>query len=170
MAQKQLDSLESKLDEVFNKKAPFQIPANGKKSLAGALWWLSLIFGILELWGAWTLWQLGHRVDTLNDYVNQWSAAFGGPTHDNHLGLFFYVALIALAVVAVMSLLAVSGLKAFKKAGWNLLFYALLFNVAYGVLRMFTDYGGFGDLLGTVVGFVIGGYLLFQVRSYFKSA
>lgn len=67
-----------------------------------------------------------------------------------------------------MLLLAVPGLKAFKKAGWNLVFYALLINLAYGVIVAFTTYGTFGDLLGAAIGSLIGTYLLFQVRSHFS--
>ena len=60
---------------------------------------------------------------------------------------------------------AFSGLKARKKSGWNLLYYALLLNLAYGIVMAFTNYGGFSYLIGAVIGSAIGLYLLFQIRS-----
>ncbi|HEY5806211.1 MAG TPA: hypothetical protein VIS56_02375 [Candidatus Saccharimonadales bacterium] len=99
----QLEKLESTLDDVFNKKVPFKIPENGRKALAGALWWLALIFGVLQLWGAWALWRVAHWADAWVDYANSLSAA----------------------------------------------------------------YGGFGDMVGALIGSAIGVYLLFQVRGQF---
>lgn len=163
----QLEKLENNLDDVLNKKAPFKIPENGRKTLAGALWWLSLIFGVLQLWGAWALWHVAHWADAWVDYANSVSSAYGGGHVVNSLGFFYYLALIVLAITAAMALLAAPGLKAKRKSGWNLLFYSLLVNVAYGVIVLFANYGGFGDMLGAFVGSVIGGYLLFQVRSQF---
>ena len=63
------------------------------------------------------------------------------------------------------------GTREKKKSGWNLLFYALLINVAYGFVVMFTDYGSVGSFIGSLIGSAIGGYFLFQIRSsYSKSA
>ncbi len=59
---------------------------------------------------------------------------------------------------------AFPGTKARKKSGWDLLFYALLINVVYGIVVAFTDYGGFGSLIGSLVGSAIGAYFLFQIR------
>ncbi len=164
----QLEKLETTLDDVFNKKAPFKLPADGRKSLAGALWWLSLVFGILELWMAWSFWHVGHWVDRLVDYANIYSPYV--QTTVQHLGLFYYLTLIVLAVSAVLSLLAAPGLKAMQKSGWNLLFYGLLLNLLYGVVRMFSYYGGFSSLLGAIIGFVVGAFLLFQVREMFMKS
>lgn len=166
----QLEKLETTLDDALNKKAPFKIPENGRKTLAGALWWLALIFGLLQLWAAWGLWRVAHWADQWVDYANSISAAYGLDTVANDLGLFYYLALVVVAVTGVMALLAAPGLKAMKKAGWNLLFYSLLVNVVYSVLVLFADYGGFGDMLGALVGSLIGAYLLFQVRDQFMKS
>lgn len=166
----QLEKLETTLDDAFNKKAPFKIPENGRKSLAGALWWLALIFGVLQLWGAWALWRAAHLVNALVDYANSISAVYGGDTGVNNLGFMYYLALLVLVVTAVISLLAAPGLKAMKKAGWNLLFYSMLINVAYGVVVLFASYGGFGNMVAALISSVIGAYLLFQVRSQFMKS
>ena len=166
----QLDKLETTLDDMLNKKAPFKIPEDGRKTLAGALWWLALIFGVLQLWSAWALWNVAHIADPLVDYANSISAAYGVGPVVNSLGFFYYLALAVIAAVGIVSLLAAPGLKAMKKSGWNLLFYAMLVNVAYGVVILFEHYGGFGDMLAAFVSSLIGAYLLFQVRSQFMKS
>lgn len=165
----QLDKLETALNEVFNKKAPVKIPPEGRKSLAGALWWLALGFGLLELWAVWGLWNLGH-LDKYMDYANSLSAAYGGGEVAVSLGFFYYVALLVAGASAVLSLLAAPGLKAMRKAGWNLLFYSLLLNAAYGVVALFSTYGGVSDLLWALLSSAIGAYLLFQVRDNFMKS
>ncbi len=164
----QLDKLETTLDDVFNKKAPFKLPADGRKNLAGALWWISLVFGLLELWMAWGFWHVGHWVDKLVDYANVYAPYVQSV---QHLGFSYYLTLLVLAASAVLSLLAAPALKAMKKSGWDLLLYGLLLNLAYGVVGMFSYYGGFGRLFGAIISFVVGAFLLFQVREFFmKSA
>lgn len=162
----QLDKLEAVLDDTF-KKVPYKMPENNRKSLAGALWWIALIFGVIQLWLAWEFWRLGHLADRFVDYANSLTAVYGGTPVSSHLGFIYYLTLIVVLVDAALLLLASPGLKAMRKAGWNLLFYSLLLNVVYGLVRMFSSYGGFGDLFWAVVSSAIGGYLLFQVRGQF---
>lgn len=166
----QLDKLETSLDEALNKKAPVKLPPDSRKSLAGAMWWLALIGGVLQLYMAWRLWDAWYYVDELADYVSSYAAALGMNTRTEDLGLSFYLALITLAVSGALLLLAAPGLKAMKKAGWNLLFYSLLVNLVYGVVAMFAVYGGLGNLIGAAIGSLIGAYLLFQVRDHFMKS
>jgi hypothetical protein len=166
----QLDKLETVLDEKLNKKAPIKLPPEGRKSLAPNMWWIALVFGLLQLWAAWDLWRLGHVVNDFVDYANTISKAYGGTTVDG-LGFFYYFSLMVLALDAVLLLLAAPGLKAMRKAGWNLLFYSLLVNVAYGVFRMFSGHGGgLDDLVWAVVSSVVGAFILFQVRDFFTGS
>lgn len=165
-----LDKLELQLDETLNKKAPFKLPEDARKTLAGALWWLALIGGVLQLYLAWRLWDAWHIVDRAVDVLNTYAAAFGVERTDAGLGFTFYLGLIILLVSGALLLLAAPGLKAMKKNGWDLVFYSLLINVAYGVVILFTKYGGFGDFLGALVGSLIGAYLLFQVREHFMKS
>lgn len=167
---RQLEKLETVLDDTLNKKAPFKIPEDGRKSLAGAMWWLALLFGLLELWLAWGLWHIGHAADTWVDYANSLSAAYGTPPVAQHLGLFYYLALATLVFTGVLSLLAAPGLKAMKKSGWDMLFYSMLVNAVYGVVSLFTTYGGFGRLVGAMLSSVVGAYLLFQIRGEFMKS
>lgn len=164
----QLEKLEAKLDELLDKKAPVKLPENTRKSLAGVMWWLAGLAGLAQAYFAWKLWDDWRIVDQWIEAANNFARAFGVETSASELGFSFYLSLAVLAASAVLLLLAVPGLKAFKKAGWNLVFYALLINLAYGVIVAFTTYGTFGDLLGAAIGSLIGAYLLFQVRSHFS--
>jgi len=166
----QLEKLETTLDDVLNKNAPVKLPENGRKTLAGALWWLALIGGVAQMYFAWAFWRDWHRVDEALGTLNSLARAYGVDTGSTDLGLFFYLSIAVLALSGALLLLATPGLKAMKKAGWDLLFYGLLVNLVYGVVVVFTDYGTLGDLFGAALGSLIGAYLLFQVRSQFMKS
>src|SRR5215468_1518170 len=154
----QLDKIEMTLDDALNKKAPFKLPTESRKMLAGSMWWLALVFGVLQMWLAWDLWHLGNFAEEGFKYANDLSRASGGPgVMSSDLGMMYYLSFFVLVVDAALLLLAAPGLKAMRKAGWNLVFYSLLLNVVYGVLVMFSDVrGGFGELLWSVAGSVAG--------------
>ena len=80
------------------------------------------------------------------------------------MGAGMWVAFIVLLAEAAIYLLAFTGLKAVKKVGWNWLFIGSVVNVVYGIVVLFTDYGGVGHLIGAVIGAAIGWYFLFQIR------
>ncbi len=165
-----LDSLEKKLDELFVKQMP-ALPVGLKKWLVKYLPWINLVLGVLTALAALGLWRSAHRVNELVDYANQLSAQYGVPgAQAQDLSIFFWFALIVLAVEAVLYIAAFPGMRDKKKSGWNLLFYALLINLAYGFIVMFTDYGGVGSFIGAIIGTAIGGYFLFQIRSSYSKA
>src|SRR6185437_8492211 len=85
----------------------------------------------------------------------------------NRWSLMLWLGLIALLVQAIIYIAAFPGLREHKKNGWNLLFYGALLNVVYGVIVLFTAYGGMSQLIWSVIGSAIGFYLLYQVRSYY---
>jgi len=163
-----LDKLEMSLVDPLEKKAP-ALPPNARRGLAKAMWIIALVLGVLQLWAAWSFWHLGHYIDASVTYLNTISSYYGTPNVAvSHLGLFYYLSLLFLVVDAVVLLLATTGLKAMRKAGWNFLFYSLILNVAYGLIRMFAEVGGgFGQFFWTLVSTAIGAYFLFQIRSEF---
>lgn len=163
-----LTQLENKLDEVLGKKSPVQLPENARKVIVEYLPWINLVIGVFTLWGAWTLWRWAHLANTLVDYANQLSRAIGGTTvAAQRLTVVIWLGLITLAVEGVLMIAAFPGTRDRKKAGWNLLFYAALINVVYGVIILFSDYGGAGRFVGSLIGSVIGLYFLFQIRGYY---
>ena len=157
--------LEQNLNDLFTKNLP-ALPSGGKKALVEWAPWLALIGGVLSLWAAWALWHWAHIANALVNYANSLSLAYGGTTvSTSRMTVGIWLGVIVLAVEGVMYLLAFPGLRDRKKQGWNMLYYALLINIVYGVVVMFTDYGGVGNLFGSLLGSAVGLYLLFQVRS-----
>jgi hypothetical protein len=158
-----LESLEKNLDEVFEKNAP-PLSDGAKKWIVQYLPYINLVLGIVTLLAAWGLYNAAHTVNTLVDYANSLTAVSGVTTKVDHLNFTVWLALAVLAVEALLYIAAFPGTKARKKSGWNLLYYALLVNVVYGIIAVFTDYGGAGRLIGSVIGSAIGAYFLFQIR------
>jgi len=164
-----LAPLEKSLDNVLGEKAPYKIPKNGREMLVKLAPWLSLAGGVFGLISAVGLWRAAHTVNQWVDYANKLSASFGAPTQQvAKLGVSFWLSMVMLVVFSLLSLLAFPGLKAKKKTGWNLMFFSSLASVAYGVVSIFYDGAGFSSFIGTAIGTVIGLYLLFQIRSYYK--
>lgn len=163
-----MDGLEKTLEGIFVKNAP-KLPEKGKEILAEWLPWINLVLGVLTLWAVYALWQWAHLANGLVDYVNQLNQTYGintGVTVHKLDGMV-WLGLIVLAVEALLYLLAFSATRARQKRGWNLMFYALLVNLVYGIVNIFTDYGGLGNFVGYLMGTVVGLWLLFQIRSKF---
>lgn len=160
--------LESNLDNALVKKAPFQLPEEARKLIVEWSPWINLVLGILGLLAAKWLWDAGHTVNKLVDYVSTLTQGYAAPVQK--LGFFFYASLLSLIISAVLMLIAVPGLKAKSKSrGWDLAFYAVLFNLVYGVVYLFADQGGeVGRLISTAVSTIVGLYILFQIRGYYK--
>lgn len=166
-----MDQLEEQLNEVFVKKAPFQLPENAKKVIVDILPWLNLIFGVLTLLSAYWLYQAATVVDKWVGWANEVSRAYGSPAvATSHLTAMVWVGIIVLAVEGILWIAAFPGVKDRKKSGWNILFIALLVNIVYGFVTLFINvgaYAGVSGFIGYLIGTVIGLYLLFQIRSEF---
>lgn len=169
-----LKSIEKLMDEYLVKKAPFQIPSNGRKGLVEWLPWIALVVGVLQLIGAWQLWRAGRYYEEAVGYLTEFSRAYGVDTPSYSVGPTFYLAVAAFTVSAVLMLVAFPGLKdKSKKKGWDILLISVIFSLAYGVFAAFTSSrfgGGFGDLLGSLIGALIGLYLLAQIKDLYKGA
>jgi hypothetical protein len=163
-----LQSLENSLDDVFAKKAP-ALPEGGKKALVEWLPWINLVFGVLTLLSALSLWRWAHSTNALVDYANSLSSVYGGETiATSRMDVAIWLGLAVLVVQGALMLAAFSPTKDRKKAGWNLMFYAALLNFAYGIVTLFSDYSYAGGVVGTLLGTAIAFYLLFQIRSAYK--
>jgi len=167
-----LDKLEAQLDIWLDKKAPVKMPPNWRKALAGAMWWIALVVGVVQLFAVWGLWRLGHLVDQVVTYNNYVAATYGVATPAGvHLGLFYWISLFTIAADTVLLFLAAPKLKQMQKGGWNLVYYGAVLSAAYAVVRLFAGVGDvFGNFMSAAIGAVIGAFLLFQVRDYFTGA
>ncbi len=153
--------LEKALAGVF-KGAP-ALPKNAKDWLVKYLPWLAILGAAGCAWGAYALWDWAHSpLADLFSYYSSYYKALGVDT--DFMGVGMWIAFIVLLVSGALYLLAFPGLKAVKKAGWNFLFLGSIVNLVYGVVVLFTDYGGAGHLIGAIIGTVVGWYFLFQLR------
>jgi len=161
-----LESLETSLNDLFVKQAP-PLPRSGKKALVEYLPWVNLALGLLALYTVYALWHWAHLANGLINYAASLnSGTYGGSGLGvNRLSLSIWLGLLVLAAEALLYLAAFPGTRARKKSGWNLMFYALLVNIAYAVVILFTDYGSFGNLVITLLASAAGLYLIFQIRS-----
>jgi hypothetical protein len=154
-----LDQLESKLDEVFVKKAPFQIPENGRKWIAQYAWIFALVGLILGILAFFPLLALVGLVSTVGVVVGAGFAV-----------LLAWVSLAVLAAYLVVLAISVPKLKKQERAGWQLTYYSMLVFFVYDIINWLAApaVNFFGFVLNTI-GVIAGLYILFQVRSYFKA-
>lgn len=160
---KALRNLEARLDKIFAKDAP-PLPSNAKRAIVAYLPYINLALGIFTLLIAWSLYRAAHTVNQLIDSTGATLNVYGSQVTVSHLTFTVRLALVVLVVEALIFIAAFPATKARRKAGWDLLFYAFLINVAYGIVAVFTDYGGMGRLLWSLIGSAVGLYLLFQIR------
>ena len=164
----QLAGLEKQLNDVFVTKAPYQLPEKAKKWIVEYSPIIGVVFGILGLLAAFGLWNAAHVTNSLVDYSNALSKAYGNGQTVSKLGVSFYLAFVALLATSIIPIVAYPGLKARSKAkGWNLLFISALVSLAYGILNAFYQ-GSVMSLLSTLLGSAIGLYILFQIREFYN--
>ncbi|MEI7750360.1 MAG: hypothetical protein WCJ25_05175 [Candidatus Moraniibacteriota bacterium] len=138
-----LAQLESMLDEYLVKKAPFTIPEDGKELIVKISPYITLIFAVMGLpliFGAIGLTALLAPM------------AFLGA----HYGVTAFLSAIFAAISLILELIAVPGLFARSKKGWTFAFYATIVSVLGNIVSF--------DIVGGVIGAVIGWYILFQVK------
>jgi hypothetical protein len=147
---KQLEPLLKTLDETYA-KAP-ALPKKWKDLLVTYAPWLSLIGGILLVFGAISLFGLGSFLSPFS-----MMAGAGG------FVITWVIAAVLLLVAGVLEFLAFAPLKGRKVKGWNLLFYALLLNALGSIVRL-----NVSEVVTAVITFLIAYYFLYQVKSYYK--
>jgi len=169
-----MQGLEDKLAGPFGKDAPVKLPEGGRKTLVQIMPWLALVFGILQLLGAWSLYHWASAASAVSNYVASVCQVYG--TADCGTGLAsrwsvtLWLALVVVLVDAVLLLAAFPGLRDRKKGGWNLVLYSVLLNFAYGIVSLFTNYGSkVGSFIGSLIGLVIGLWILFQIRDSYAA-
>lgn len=144
-----MDQLIKSLDNIFVKKAPFQLPEGVKEWIVKYGPWITLVLIILLL--PVILLALG-----LSAVVMPF-AATADPRVSAGLGFAWVFLLITLG----LEIAALPGLFARKKSGWTLLFYGTLLNAVYNLVSF-----QWGNL---IIGTVISLYLLMQIRSKYTN-
>ena len=142
-----LSKLESTLDQYLVKKAP-ALPDSWKEIIVKVAPWLiaiGLVFGVL---GVLALFGLGSVLMPL-------SLVGGGS-----MSVMLLVSSLFLLASLVLELLALPGLFKRQMKSWRLLYYSMLVSAVHNVLTF--------NLGGLIIGTLLGLYVLFQIKSYYK--
>jgi uncharacterized membrane protein YhaH (DUF805 family) len=140
------------------------LPIKGQKWLADNIWWLTLIGVIVGVIGAFQVLVATFFVGAL--VGGMVGGLYGGAVLGG-LALFTVALTLALALLSlVVSALAISPLHAMQKKGWLLLFITLLIGVLSTVIGFVLQWN-IGGFIAGIIFAAIGGYFLYEIRSYF---
>jgi hypothetical protein len=142
-----LSSLEQTLKVYFVDKAPFQIPREAKDFIVQYGPWITLILLILMVPAIFA--ALG-----LAAFFLPFAQAAGKIDGVNYLSVVLGIIVIVLEAMALPALFKRS------KQGWNLLFYASVVSALSNLITL--------NIGALILGTLIGWYVLFQIRSYYK--
>lgn len=126
-----------------------QLPANVREVLVKIAPWLALVFGVLGVLASLAATGLMAALSPFMVLGGGVGAATGG-----------VVGAILALVGSVLMLMAFPGLRDRKMAGWKWSFYSQAVSVVASVVAL--------NLVGAVISALIGFYLLFQIKSYYK--
>ncbi|HWQ59610.1 MAG TPA: hypothetical protein VN420_00465 [Candidatus Fimivivens sp.] len=143
-----LSQLEVLLDEYMVTKAPFQIPDNGKELIVKIAPYLVIISAIIAVPALLAGLGLSMFLAPL--------ALLGG-----HYGVAAFISLIFAAISLVIDIMAIPGLFARSKKGWRLTYYATVVGLVGSVFSF--------NIIGGIIGAIIGWYLLFQVKEKYAN-
>ena len=149
MANLSKNGLVGTLEDLF-KKAP-ALPAGGREGIVKITPWLALIFGVLGILGG--ISAVG--IFTAFSPLAMYSGAYGMASYGSGV-----IAAWIWLTSSVLLLLAYPGTKSRKMSGWNMLFWSEIVNVVGSLVA--------GSFVSAVLGALIGFYLLFQIKSYYK--
>jgi len=142
-----MTQLEGTLNLYLKQKAP-PLPKNIKELIVSLAPWLNIVLIVIALPALLAVLGIGA-------YVRPF-AYWGGA----RLGSLYYLSLVFLGVTLLMRLLALPGLFSRSRSGWKWLYYSVLVNLVYSLFNY--------NLVGGLIGAVIGLYFLFQVKEYYK--
>ncbi|NJL15709.1 MAG: chromate transporter [Microscillaceae bacterium] len=133
--------LEKELLPLFTDKAPFQLPTEWREAIVKYSPYVMMILAPLSV--------LAIGLSTLASIFSLLTVNFLGT-----------LSLILSIVSIVLDLMAIPGLFATSRGGWKLVYLAWLISLLSNLLSF--------SFLSIIPAFLIGGFFLFQVRSYYK--
>ncbi len=145
--------LEVTLDEYLVEKAPFQLPKNVKEIIVKFAPYLAILGVVMGIPGVLALLGAGTILAPLG-------VAGGIMTGRPFLGFGFIVSVVFLGLMILLEGLAIPGLFARSKKGWNFLYWGALVGIVQNVISF--------NIGGLVIGGLISLYFLFQVKEYYK--
>jgi len=147
-----LGQLEDVLDTYLVDKAPFTLPSNVKETIVNFAPWISLVVLVLAIPGILLALGMGALVAPITGFM--------GPAYAISYSFGYTISMIILAVSVILEAIAIPGLFKREKKAWSLIYYAALINGISGIIG--------GNLIGGLLGALIGLYFLFQIKSYYK--
>lgn len=139
------------------------LPVEGRKWLAGNVWWLALIGVVLGAFAVFPLLFIVLGVGAV-------ATLFLGPIGAIAGGVVLIGAVVSMLftiVVTALLALAVSPLRAGHMRGWRMVFAVALLTVALGVCAAVLAFD-FGSLLASMIAAGIGFYLLYEIKPRFE--
>jgi hypothetical protein len=133
------------LDFYFVKKAPFQIPEEGRELIVKWGPWIAVILLALTL--PFVMFVLGFGTFLM---------PYGGYGYATGFGTAAAFLILHIVLVA----LSLPGLFARKMAGWRFMFYAQVASLIQSIL--------YGAFISGIIGALIAFYILFQVRAKYS--
>jgi hypothetical protein len=134
--------LENELEPIFLGKFP-PFPEDVKEFIVKYGPFFLLVSAIFMLFGLLTAFGVG-------------TAALGISMMAYGSGFYMYFGLIIATIIMVMYFMAFTPLRARKRAGWNLLYYALIISLVSNLLQL--------ALFAFIIGGLLGFWVLFQIR------
>jgi len=150
--QQGLNQLEAVLDEYLVKKAP-ALPNNIKELIVQFAPWLIGLGLLMSLPAVLALIGVGSLFGSFS-YLGYYGYRVGG------FGGSYMISMIFMVISLVLEAMALPGLFAKSRKGWQMLFYATLVSAVSSLLSF--------NIGGLIIGTLLGMYLLFQVKSYYK--
>jgi hypothetical protein len=89
------------------------------------------------------------------------AAAYGSMT-------VYWIAMVFLCIMVVLEAMAIVPLMKRQKAGWNFMYYVFLLSVVSNIVGFMGTGGFISNLFSLALGFVIGGWILFQTREKYS--
>jgi hypothetical protein len=159
-----INKLEQKIEKVFEVFP--KLSKENQTMLLKFLPWLVLIIALGTL-GAGI--ELLRSIDKVNSVVRSIQRDGYGAENENKVTISAWLSLTALFSESLLLFSAYPGTRDHKKSGWNLIFYAFIVNIFYGIVSFFAYYGRIFELVSNLIvsGFIF--YFLFQIKSYFKN-
>ncbi len=145
-----MQNLEQSLELYFGKKAP-ALPANIKEIIVKLAPYLAIIGLVITVPAILLLFGLG-SVATMLSPLGGTQTATTLPT--------MWLGILLLIPVVVLEAMAVPGLFARSAKAWKYMYLAQLITVVSNLVQL--------NFVGAVISALIGFYILFQVRSYYK--
>lgn len=145
------------LEPYFTKQAPFQLPTSFRKTIVQWMPWVNIVLGLFLILPVLAILGLGTVVAGLASSVGE------------GVGPMYWLSMLVLVASIALLFITFPGLQARKLSAWKLVFWADILYFAYNIASgLGNPLSLINSVIGGVVSLLIGLYVLFQIKSYYK--